>query len=82
MSQNSPFSVEEYSFPRGSPFSFEEYFVEEYSQTPRNIDIHQEFSIEEYNYNVDTESEGCATQTPQIIEGHAKADIPTPMQIH
>ena len=81
MSENSPFSVEEYCLSTESSFSLEDYClsteasfsIEEYCLSssspihPVNNDSCEEFSIEEYDYNKDTDNEGNANETSKIM---------------
>ena len=54
MSQNSPFSVDEYPMSMGSPFSIEEYCDRTpNTESPSPLALSHEFSIDEYDYNED-----------------------------
>ena len=60
-----------------SPFFLKEYYVSLPSpQSPINIELSQEFSVDNDDYNVDTTYEGNANQATTDVEGCAQTDIP------
>ena len=68
MSTNSPFSVEEYCLSTEASFSVEEYCLSSSSPIPHvNNDSCEEFSIEEYDVNNDTNNEANANETLKIM---------------
>ena len=71
MSQNSPFSVDEYHLSMGSPFS-----VEEYCDRTSPIALSHEFSIDEYDYNeyLIYEEEGIEATTSGVGVAHTNVN--------
>ena len=85
MSQNSPFSVDEYPLSMGSPF-----FVEEYcdrtpnSESPSPIALSNEFLIDEYDYNKDLtyEEKGIDDTTSVANVAHTNVeDVNEPINV-
>ena len=85
MSQNSPFSVDEYPLSMGSPFSVEEYCDRtSNSDSPSPIALSHEFSIDEYDYNEDLiyEEEGIDDTTSVADVAHTNVeDVNEPINI-
>ena len=74
LSLDSSFSTEEYCLSTDSPYSIEEYCLSSSSPTTNvNNDTCEEFSIEEYDINKDTKNEVSANETSNIMgDGHNK----------
>ena len=73
MSQNSPFSVDEYPMSMGSPFSVEEYCDSTpNTESPSPLALSHEFSINEYDYNEDLtyEEKGIEATTSVVSVAH------------
>ena len=71
MSQNSPFSVDEYPMSMGSPFSFEEYCDGTPNfESPSPVALSNGFSIDEYDDNEDlTYEEKGIDDTTSVVDG-------------
>ena len=73
MSQNSPFSVDEYPMSMGSPFSVEAYYDRTpNTESPSPLALSHEFSIDEYDYNEDLtyEDKGIEDTTSVVSVAH------------
>ena len=70
LSTDSQFSIKEYCLSTDSPYSIEEYCLSSSSIEPRlNKESCEEFSIEEYDINKDTDNEGNGKETSKISGG-------------
>ena len=68
MSQNSPFSVDEYQMSTSSPFFVEEYCVSAPSpQSLHTMELSHEFSIDEYHYAEDSTNQGNDIHAPTSV---------------
>ena len=76
MSQNSPFSVDEYPMSMGPPFCVEEYCDRTpSSESPSPLAPSHEFSIDEYDYNEDLTYEEKGIEDTTSVVGVAHTNV-------
>ena len=76
MSQNSPFSMDEYPMSMGSPFSIKEYCDgTTNTQSPSPLALSHEFLIYEYDYNEDLTYEEKDNEATTTVVGVAHTEV-------
>ena len=85
--KDSQFSIDEYCLSNDSPYSIDEYCLSSSSPEPLlNKESCEEFSIEEYDINKNTDNEGNDKEISMIIDGQPndneiESNVATPMHI-
>ena len=78
MSQNSPFSVDEYQMSISSPFSVDEYQISTGALSPQSLhtmELSHEFSIDEYHYVEASMNVGSDMDATMSAAGDGQIDI-------